>query len=98
MSRSRPGLGVVSSCSARRKIELAPARKHSAWVSSLMSSRPAESRTIDFGIVMRATAMVRTKCWSRSRPALPDNGVPSTCTSMLIGTDSGCCGKPPTPQ
>ena len=54
------GLGVVSSFGPP-KIELAPARKHSACVSSLIVSRPADSRTIDFGMVMRATAIVRTK-------------------------------------
>ena len=42
------------------KIELAPARKHSAWTASPSSRRPADSRTIAFGIVIRATAIVRT--------------------------------------
>ena len=57
-----------------------------------MSSRPAERRTIDFGMVMRAAAIVRTKSMASSflRPA---KGVPSTCTSMLIGTLSGCDGR-----
>ena len=42
------------------KIELAPARKHSACASSDSDSRPALSRTIDAGIRMRAVAIMRT--------------------------------------
>src|SRR5689334_9107606 len=53
-----PAFGVVSSFSPV-KIELAPARKHSACVLSDMLSRPADRRTMDLGIVMRATATVR---------------------------------------
>ena len=44
------------------------------------------------GIVMRATAMVRTNS-SGSSVGSPASGVPATCTSMLIGTDSGCGGR-----
>ena len=60
---SLSGLSAVSSVSPT-KIELAPAKKHSACVSSLISVRPAESRTNDFGIMMRASAMVRTNSMS----------------------------------
>ena len=90
-SRSWPGFFVVSSLSPR-KIELAPARKHSACSSSLICSRPADSRTIEAGITMRATAMVRTNSMPSSG-AWPSSGVPSTCTSMLIGTLSGWAGR-----
>ena len=58
------------------KIELAPAKKHSACISSLISVRPAESRTYDFGIRMRASAMVRTNSIVSIFSALP-SGVPS---------------------
>ena len=58
--RAWPGWGW-SRASRRKKIELAPARKQSACSSSLIASRPAESRTNDAGIMIRATAMVRTK-------------------------------------
>ncbi len=57
-----------------------------------MSSRPADSRTTDCGMVMRATAIVRTNSSGSSPPPLA-SGVPSTWTSMLIGTDSGCTGR-----
>src|SRR5689334_1214667 len=90
-SESVSGLGVVSSLGPQ-KMELAPARKHSAWVSSLISSRPADSRTMDLGMVMRATAMVRTKSSGSSGEAR-DWGVPSICTRALIGTLSGCTGR-----
>ncbi len=42
-------------------MELAPAKKHRACISSLISVRPAERRTNDVGIMMRASAMTRTK-------------------------------------
>ena len=52
--------------------------------------RPAESRTIAFGIVMRAT---RDRAHELERieraAAAVRSGVPSTCTRWLIGTDSG---------
>ena len=38
---------------------------------------------------MRATAIVRTNSSGSSR-SVPCSGVPGTCTSLLIGTDSGC--------
>ena len=50
-----------------------------------MSSRPADRRTTDLGMVMRATAMVRTKSIGSNASALA-NGVPSTLTSRLIVT------------
>src|SRR5690606_33792450 len=58
-SASGPGFGVVSRRSPR-KIEFAPAMKHRAWVLSSMDSRPADRRTTALGMVMRATAIVRT--------------------------------------
>ena len=54
-----------------------------------MLSRPADSRTIAFGIVMRATAMVRTNSSGIERFGAAASGVPSTCTRLLIGTLSG---------
>ena len=49
-------------------------------------------RTIDFGIINRATAMVRTNS-NGSSSAVPSSGVPATCTSRLIGTEPGCSGR-----
>ena len=74
------------------KMELAPAKKHSACVSSLMAVRPAESRTCDFGIMMRASAIVRTNSIGSIGSASP-SGVPSIGISMLIGTLSGGSGR-----
>ncbi len=53
-----------------------------------MASRPADRRTIARGIVMRATAIVRTNS-NGSSGAVPASGVPSTWTRLLMGTDSG---------
>ena len=81
-SASTSGLSVVRSLSPW-KIELAPARKHNAWIPSPSSRRPADSRTIAFGIVMRATATVRTNSNGSSAlspPNAPCNGVPATWT------------------
>ena len=69
-------------------MEFAPARKHKACRDSGMSSRPADRRTMARGMVMRATAIVRTNS-KGSRAAVPASGVPSTCTRLLMGTDSG---------
>ena len=47
------------------------------------SRRPAESRTIAFGMVIRATAIVRTNSNGSSAlrpPSAACNGVPATCT------------------
>ena len=49
----------------------------------------AERRTIAPGIMMRAVAIMRTISID-STGARPCSGVPSTGTSALIGTDSGC--------
>src|SRR3546814_18583465 len=62
-SLSSPALAVVRSLSPV-KIELAPARKHNACVASDMLSRPADRRTIERGMVIRATATVRTNSMS----------------------------------
>ena len=54
--------------------------------------RPAESLTIDLGMMMRAVAMVRA-IWKQSGVSPPSiMGVPSMGTRALIGTDSGCSG------
>ena len=92
-----PALGVVSNLSPV-KIELAPARKQSACVLSLMLSRPADSRTIERGIVIRATATVRTNSMSSifasGVPAsMSPSTVPFTGTRALIGTLSGWAGR-----
>src|ERR1700722_8429032 len=60
MSLSFPGLPAVNRTSPT-KMELAPAKKHSACISSLIAVRPADRRTYDFGIMILASAMVRTK-------------------------------------
>ena len=62
-SAPSPAFGVVSSLSPVKML-FAPARKQSACVLSDMLSRPADRRTIDFGMVMRATATVRTNSMS----------------------------------
>ncbi|CSI08606.1 Uncharacterised protein [Vibrio cholerae] len=67
---------------------MAPAIKHSACICSFIFSRPAERRTADFGIIMRATAIKRTKS-KGSTSSTCSSGVPFTLTSMLIGTLSG---------
>ena len=90
-SAATSGFPVVSSFSPW-KIEFAPATKHSACSSSLISARPALRRTIDAGIMIRATAIVRTNS-NGSSSAVPASGVPSTCTRRLIGTESGCAGR-----
>ena len=40
--------------------------------------------------MMRAAAIMRTNSSGIELGAAPASGVPSTCTSMLIGTLSGC--------
>ena len=52
----------------------------------------SDKRTYDLGIIIRATAIQRIKS-KLSKSSTSANGVPSTLTSMLIGTLSGCCGK-----
>ena len=44
------------------------------------------------GMRMRAVAMVRA-IWKTSGGTKSPSGVPSTGTSALMGTDSGCCGS-----
>jgi len=46
-----------------------------------MSSRPAESRTTERGIVIRATAIVRTNSIPSSAPSAA-SGVPATCDAL----------------
>ncbi|KAG1369102.1 hypothetical protein G6F60_015699 [Rhizopus arrhizus] len=43
-------------------------------------------------MAMRATAIMRTNS-NGSSSALPCSGVPATCTSLLIGTESGWAGS-----
>ncbi|MCY1541772.1 hypothetical protein D9M68_774740 [compost metagenome] len=66
--------------------------KARACICSFICSRPADRRTWDFGIMMRATARVRMKS-NGSTSFSSASGVPCTLTSMLIGTDSGCSGR-----
>ena len=56
-------------------MELAPARKHSACTASPICWRPADRRTRARGMVMRATAMVRTNS-NGSSGAWSASGVP----------------------
>ena len=65
-SASSPALPAVNSLSPV-KIEFAPARKHKACVAADMLSRPADRRTMLIGMVMRATATVRTNSISSIR-------------------------------
>jgi len=65
-------------------MELAPARKHSACISSLISLRPADRRTWQRGMRMRATAMVRTNS-KGSKDAALASGVPATRTKLIDG-------------
>lgn len=83
------------------KIELAPAIKHIACVISDIDSRPAASRTVESGIVMRAVATVRTNSTSSIRPSgvsasMSPSTVPLTGTSAFTGTDASACRPPPT--
>src|SRR3989338_8298305 len=86
VSRSASRFGVVSSFSPA-KIELAPAKKQSACASSEREARPALRRTNDFGISILAVAIVLTN--SKVSSSASDSGVPSTLTTLLIGTLSG---------
>ena len=81
------GLGVVRSLSPA-KIELAPAKKHKACPSRDIFIRPAERRTWDCGITMRAVAIIRTIS-QISTGGSSSSGVPSIGTKALIGTDYG---------
>ena len=72
------------------KMEFAPARNITACSSGEKDIRPAERRTIDFGMITRAVAMVRAISKTVGAPPPVIIGVPSMGTSALIGTDSGC--------
>ena len=71
------------------KIELAPARKQRACSDVLSPTRPAERRTTDLGIRMRAVAIMRNVS-SKGTVGASSNGVPETFDRMFTGTDSGC--------
>ena len=92
-SASAPALPVVSNLSPV-KIELAPARKQSACVA--LAHALAAGREPDHarGIVIRATATVRTNSISSIfasgvSASMSPSTVPLTGTSALIGTLSG---------
>src|ERR1700724_1212487 len=87
-SRSVCGFLVVSSTSPM-KMELAPATKHSACNSSVIYWRPADSRSTLFGIMIRATAIIRTSAIGSGRSAVSLTGTPLTSFHRLIGTLSG---------
>ena len=92
-----PALPAVSSLSPV-KIELAPAMKHKACVASDMLSRPADSRTMLSGMVIRATATVRTNSISSIlasgvSASMSPSTVPFTGTSAFTGTLSGWRGR-----
>ncbi len=70
----------------RRQRSTAPASRR-----SLRCARPTR-RTCAFGIMMRASAMVRTNSMGSIGSASP-SGVPLIGISMLIGTLSGCSGR-----
>ena len=71
------------------KSEFAPARKQSACSAVESFTRPAERRTTDFGIRMRAVAIMRSVSVNGTSSLSPI-GVPGTFARMLTGTDSGC--------
>ena len=80
--------GCSSSAAGRRRTSSSRRRAHSACSPSSSCSRPADRRTTAFGIVIRATAIVRTNS-NGSSGAVPSSGVPSIATRLLIGTESG---------
>ena len=88
MSSSTSGFGVVSNLSPA-KIEFAPAKKHIACPSLLIFVLPADKRTCVSGITILvvATILIISQI---STGFSSSNGVPSTATKALIGTDSGC--------
>src|SRR4051812_49382421 len=90
MSSSKEGFGVVSNFSPA-KIELAPAIKHSACSTVLISVRPADNLTTVLGMMMRVVAIILTISQTDTR-GWSASGVPLTGTKALIGTDSGCLG------
>ena len=63
--------------------------KHKACPSSLISVLPAERRTTALGITIRVVATIRTIS-QIDMVSCSSNGVPSTATSALMGTDLGC--------
>jgi len=76
-----------SATGRRRRWEFAPARKHNACTASDICWRPAERRTRAVGMVMRATAMVRTKSSDRDLRLCQRRAF--HLTRLLIGTLSG---------
>ena len=87
---SSPALPVVSSLSPV-KIEFAPARKHSAWRRLPHALAPRRQPHHLRGIVIRATATVRTNSISSIfasgvSASMSPSTVPLTGTSALIGT------------
>ena len=84
VSRSVEGFGVVSNLSPAN-MELAPARKQRACSDSGISRRPAESRTMAVGMMIRAVAIIRSMDQTLTLGE-PSSGVPSIATSALTGT------------
>src|SRR5688572_18525331 len=71
------------------KTELAPAMKHRAWSEKDIFARPAERRTVDLGMRIRAIPIMRTVS-QMGTSGLSWSGVPGTLERTLTGTDSGC--------
>ena len=88
---SVPGLSAVSNTSPKN-IELAPAKKHKACVELDISDLPAESLTVDIGIIILAKAIVLTNSIWSNGSTFP-NGVPGILINIFIGTLSGCSSK-----
>ena len=91
LSASTSGFGVVSSLSPAKML-FAPARKHRACSSVFIRTLPADRRTMAFGMMIRAVAIIRTISQTETR-GCSARGVPSTGTRAFTGTDSGCSGR-----
>jgi len=91
VSASFPGLPAVEQGFAD-KDRIRPAKKQSACISSVMAERPADRRTRDFGIMIRASATILTNSIGPIGAASA-SGVPAIGISMLIGTLSGGSGR-----
>ena len=86
------GVGLLGTLSPVN-MELAPARNITACSMGEKERRPAERRTIERGMMMRAVAIARAISKTSGVSPIPSTiGVPSIGTSALIGTDSGCSG------
>ena len=71
------------------KMELAPAIKQRAWSLADIFARPADRRTMVFGMTIRAVAIMRTVSHTETSSFF-SKGVPATFDSTFTGKLSGC--------